>query len=109
MKADIVFQLESSTWPAFLVNPAGTLEDVNTAAQVFFGDRLQSREFTALGEAETSSSSFLSLCDQFKAPLMPLKFRGGDGNVVTFQTSISPLNLGGHKYFLFQLYPVAAS
>ena len=105
MKAEVVFQLENAIWPAFLVSPTGALEDVNAAAQAFFGERLQAREFTALGEAETSSSSFLSLCDQFRTPLIPLKFRGADGNVVTFRTSISPLNLSGQKYFLFQLYP----
>src|SRR5258705_2001104 len=37
---------------------------------------------------------------------MPLKFRGRDGNITTFNTAISPLNLSGTRYFLFQLYPL---
>ena len=104
MKAEIVFQLETAPWPAFLVAPTGVLEDVNLAAQTFFGERLESRDFTAIGEAETSSVSFLSLCDQLTSPLMPLKFRGGDGSVVTFLTSISTLTISSQKYYLFQLF-----
>lgn len=104
MKAEIVFQLETAPWPAFLVSPTGVLEDVNLAAQTFFGERLQSREFTAIGEAETSSVSFLSLCEQLTSPLTPLKFRGRDGSAATFLTSISPLTLSSQKYYLFQLF-----
>jgi len=105
MKAEVIFQLENAPWPAFLVNPGGTLEDVNPAAQAFFGERLQSREFSALGEGETSSTSFLSLCERLNSPLLPLKFRGRDGTVTTFLTSISSLTLSTHKYYLFQLFP----
>ena len=104
MKAEIAFQLETAPWPAFLVTPTGVLEDVNLAAQTFFGDRLESREFTAIGEAETSSVSFLSLCDQLTSPLVPLKFRGSDGGVSTFLTSISSLTISSQKYYLFQLF-----
>jgi len=104
MKAEIVFQLETAPWPAFLVAPTGVLEDVNLAAQIFFGERLESREFTAIGEAETSSDSFLSLCEQLTSPLVPLKFRGSDGNVMTFLTSISSLTISSQKYYLFQLF-----
>lgn len=105
MKAEVVFQLEAASWPAFLVTPTGALEDVNLAAQTFFGERLQSREFSALGEAETSSASFLSLCEQLNSPLVPLKFRSRDGAVTTFLTSISSLTLASQKYYLFQLFP----
>jgi two-component system cell cycle sensor histidine kinase/response regulator CckA len=109
MKADVIFQLENAPWPAFLTSPTGVLEDVNEAAQVFFGDRLKAREFSALGEGETSSASFLTLCEQLKTPLVPLKFRARDGNVATFLTSISSLNLSSHKYYLFQLFPPGGS
>lgn len=105
MKAEVAFQLDAAPWPAFLVTPTGVLEDVNAAAQAFFGDRLKAREFSALGEGETSSASFLSLCEQLTAPLVPLKFRGRDGAVASFLTSISSLALASQKYYLFQLFP----
>jgi two-component system, cell cycle sensor histidine kinase and response regulator CckA len=108
MKAEVIFQLENAPWPAFLVTPGGTLEDINPAAQTFFGERLEAREFSALGEAETSSSSFLSLCERLNSPLLPLKFRARDGNVTTFLTSISSLTLSTHRYYLFQLFPKPA-
>jgi signal transduction histidine kinase/CheY-like chemotaxis protein len=107
MKAEIVFQLENASWPAFLVTPTGVLEDVNPAAQALFGDRLKSREFADIGEAETASSTFLAMCDNFTTPMMPLKFRNREGKPTTFQTSITSLSLGSQKYFLFQLFPVA--
>src|SRR5687768_4915186 len=107
MKAEIVFQLENASWPAFLVTPTGVLEDVNPAAQALFGDRLKSREFADIGEAETASSTFLAMCDNFTTPMMPLKFRNKEGKPAIFQTSISSLALGSQKYFLFQLFPVA--
>jgi len=106
MKAEIVFQLENASWPAFLVTPTGVLEDVNAAAQVLFGDRLKNREFTDIGEAETASTAFLALCDNFKTPLMPLKFRDREGKPTTFHTSITSLTHGAQKYFLFQLFPL---
>jgi two-component system, cell cycle sensor histidine kinase and response regulator CckA len=109
MKAEVVFQLENASWPAFLVTPAGVLEDVNPAAQALFGERLNSREFTSIGEAETASSTFLAMCDNFTTPMMPLKFRDREGKPVTFQTSITSLTLGGQKYFLFQLFPLAGA
>jgi two-component system, cell cycle sensor histidine kinase and response regulator CckA len=109
MKAEVVFQLENAPWPAFLVNPGGGLEDVNAAAQVFFGERLQAGEFSALGEGETSSTSFLSLCERLNSPLLPLKFRARDGNVTTFLTSISGLTLSTQRYYLFQLFPKPGS
>src|SRR5688572_5646404 len=109
MKAEIVFQLENASWPAFLVTPTGVLEDVNVAAQVLFGDRLKNREFADIGEAETASSTFLAMCDNFTTPMMPLKFRTGEGKPVTFLTSIAALSLGPQKYFLFQLFPPPGS
>jgi two-component system, cell cycle sensor histidine kinase and response regulator CckA len=105
MKADVIFQLENAPWPAFLVAPGGALEDINPAAQTFFGERLQTREFSALGEGETSSTSFISLCERLNSPLLPLKFRGRDGTVTTFLTTISSLTLSTQKYYLFQLFP----
>jgi two-component system, cell cycle sensor histidine kinase and response regulator CckA len=105
MKAEVVFQLENAAWPAFLVTPGGALEDINRAAQALFGERLEAREFSALGEGETATNSFLSLCDQFNTSLVPLKFRGRDGNVTVFLTSISSLTLASQKYYLFQLFP----
>src|SRR6185436_15754160 len=106
MKTDVVFQLEGAPWPALLVTLAGVVEDTNPAAQAFFGDRLAAKEFSALGDGETAGSGFLALCTQLATPVMPLKFRGRDGNVMTFNTAISPLNLSGTRYFLFQLYPL---
>jgi two-component system, cell cycle sensor histidine kinase and response regulator CckA len=108
MKAEVVFQLENSAWPAFLVAANGKIEDVNAAAQAFFGDLLEPREFSALGEGETASSTFLQLCDNMTGPLLPLRFRNREGASVSFQTSISALTLGAQKYFLFQLFPVAS-
>ena len=107
MKAEILFQLENALWPAFLVTPAGAIEDVNAAAQAFFGDRLQSREFTALGDGETAAPTFLQLCEQMTGPLLPLKFRNQEGAAISFQVSIAPLTLGSQRYFLFQLFPAA--
>ena len=109
MKAEIVFQLENASWPAFLVTPTGVLEDMNAAAQALFGDRLKNREFAEIGEGETASSTFLAMCDNFTTPMMPLKFRNGDGKPVTFLTSIAALTLGSQKYLLFQLFPPPGS
>ena len=109
MKSEIAFQLENASWPAFLVTPTGVLEDVNAAAQVLFGDRLKNREFADIGEAETASSTFLAMCGSFTTPMMPLKFRNGEGKPITFLTSIAALTLGQQKYFLFQLFPPPGS
>jgi two-component system cell cycle sensor histidine kinase/response regulator CckA len=107
MKTEVVFQLEGASWPAFLVTPAGAVEDANPAAQAFFGDRLEPKEFSAIADEETGSSGFLALCHQLPTPVMALKFRGRDGDVTTFNTSIAPLTLGNQRYFLFQLYPLS--
>src|SRR5258705_7863506 len=107
MKTEVVFQLDGASWPALLVMPDGAVEDSNPAAQTFFGDRLASKEFSAIAAEETASSGFLTLCYHLPTPVMALKFRGSDGDVTTFNTSIAPLNLGGQTYFLFQLYPMS--
>jgi len=106
MKTEVVFQLEGAPWPALLVTLGGVIEDANSAAQAFFGARLEAKEFSAIGEGETAASGFLALCQQLSTPIMPLKFRARDGNVTTFHTAISVLNLGGTRYCLFQLYPL---
>src|SRR5262245_22948775 len=100
MKAESAFQLEYASWPPFLVTAIGVLEEMNVGAQVLFGDRVKNREFTEIGEAETASGTFLAMCDKFTTPMMPLKFRNGEGKPVTFLTSIAALTLGPQKYFL---------
>ncbi len=109
MKVEVVFQLAEASWPALLVAPAGDIVEVNAAAAAYFGDRLDARQFSALGNFGGGVEDVLGPCPQFSALPKLLEFVGKEGAAGVFSTAVAPLEFGSQKYFLFQLFPVQAA
>src|SRR5713101_6574675 len=109
MKVEVVFQLAEASWPAFLVAPAGDIVEANAAAAAYFGDRLEARQFSALGNCGGAVEDVLGPCPKLSAVPRLLEFVGKQGTVGVFSTAVAPLEFGSQKYFLFQLFPVPAA
>ncbi len=109
MKVEVVFQLADASWPAFLVAPAGDIVEANAAAAAFFGDRLEARQLSALGNRGSAVEDLVGCWEHFCAAPRLLEFAGKEGTAVVFSTAIAPLEFGSQKYFLFQLFAVPAA
>jgi two-component system cell cycle sensor histidine kinase/response regulator CckA len=112
MNADVVFALENAQWPAFLLDGSSTVRRANSAAIQTFGAVME-ENFTRLEavwspENEQRAEMFLAKLAQTTGQNFPLKFRTKGGTTATYSTFISPVNLNGQKYHLFQFLPVSA-
>jgi signal transduction histidine kinase/ActR/RegA family two-component response regulator len=105
MKSDASFQLDGAAWPAFVVEAGGTLRQANQAAIDFFGPKLEGEglSLSALwaGEAETAEQ-FLARWERSATSVIPLRFHGKGGAVVTFATYVCAVR-DTQKRYIFQL------
>ena len=107
MKSELAFALENAAWPALLVDDAGTLCGVSSAAKSLFGAALAGKDplLAAIWAAEntTTADQFLPQWERSAVPTLLLKFRGKDGRAVDYLTSICALTNDGRKYYVIQL------
>lgn len=113
MKSDALGLLELANWPVMLVDLSGRIVRANQHAPSVFGQ-------VVVGEGPLLSSiwapSNATKSDQFLAGLgrtfqtsAELKFLVKGGQTLTCPVLLSPVNLEGQKFYLFQLPPAAVS
>lgn len=112
MKSELIFALEHAMWPALLIERSGIVRKANQAAVAAFGAVME-ENFTQLSaiwspENELKADPFLARADLAPTPTQPLKFRVRGGVTTVFSTCIAPLTREQEKFFLFQLFPMAA-
>jgi signal transduction histidine kinase len=111
MKSEIVFGLESSAWPALLVDTNGVVLLANPAAVNVFGSGLSGDAplLSAVWPPENGMTAvdFLSHWEQSPTPVTNLKFRVANGQTVSATVSICTFAKDGKKWFVLQLLPVA--
>ena len=113
MKSEIVFGLESSAWPALLVDANGVVLRANPAAVNVFGSALSGDAplLSAVWPPENGTTvvDFLTHWEQSPTPVVNLKFRTSNGQTVSCTVSICTLAKDKRKWFVLQLLPVAPS
>jgi signal transduction histidine kinase len=111
MKSEIVFGLESSAWPALLVDTNGVVLRANPAAVNVFGSALSGDAplLAAVWPPENGMTAvdFLSHWEQSPTPVTNLKFRAPNGQTLSCTVSICTFAKDGQKWFVLQLLPVA--
>jgi nitrogen-specific signal transduction histidine kinase len=110
MKAEIVFGLEGSAWPALLVDTKGVVLRANTAALNVFGSALSGDAalLSAIWPPENGMTAvdFLTHWEQSPKPVVNLKFRAPNGPMAACTVSICTLTKDGEKWFVLQLLPI---
>jgi signal transduction histidine kinase len=111
MNSEIVFGLESSAWPALLVDTNGVVLRANPAATNVFGSALSGDapllSAVWLPENGMTAVDFLSRWEQSPTPVTNLKFRAPNGQTLSCTVSICTFAKDGRKWFVLQLLPVA--
>jgi len=105
MKSAVAFQLDSAAWPAFVVELGGTIRHANQAALTLFGPKLEGEglSLSALwAEPSETAEQFLARWERSAASVVPLRYLGKGGTVVTFATYICAARDGRTRY-IFQL------
>src|SRR5437667_6209178 len=106
MKLDIGSGLDNATWPAFLVDPSGTVRHANGAAVNTFGAVMEGGPARSRSiwppEMDLTPEQFLAKSERFSSHMMQLKFRVKAGATVRFNTYVCPVHHAGEKFFLFQ-------
>jgi signal transduction histidine kinase/CheY-like chemotaxis protein len=112
MKPEIIFGLESSGWPALLVDSNGLIVRANTSASTAFGAVLSAETplLSAIWPPENGMTAvdFLTQWDRSPAPVVNLKFRTPNGPMVNCTVSICTFAKEGRKWFVFQLLPTTS-
>ncbi len=110
MKSEIVFGLESSAWPALLVDEKGVVLRANTAALNVFGKALSGNAalLSTIWPPENGMSvvDFFTHWEQSPTPVTNLKFRTPNDPKVSCTVSICTFAKDGKKWFVLQLLPV---
>ena len=114
MKSDAAFVLENASWPALLVEEAGTILRANQAAVKAFGTALEGGTplLSAVWSPENNASADQFLAQWERSPLSPaaLSFRVKGGGMATFSTSICRFTRDVDHWFILQLLePVQAN
>jgi two-component system, cell cycle sensor histidine kinase and response regulator CckA len=107
VSSEIVFGLESATWPALLVDARGVVVRANASALGTFGPALNGSgpPLSSVWSAENPETAehFLSRWEQKPFAVAPLKFQTINGAAASFSTAICAFNKDGHKWFVFQM------
>jgi two-component system cell cycle sensor histidine kinase/response regulator CckA len=107
MKSDALFALENASWPALLVEEAGTILRANQAAVKVFGPALEGDTplLSAVWSPENGVSAEQFLLQWERSPMSPaaLSFRVKGGGMVTFSTSICRFTKEAERWFILQL------
>ena len=113
MKPEVIFGLESSGWPALLVDGNGVIMRANTAASTAFGAVLSGETplLSAIWPRENGMTAvdFLTQWDRSPQPVVNLKFRAPNGPMANCTVSICTFAKDGRKWFVFQLLPLSSS
>jgi signal transduction histidine kinase len=111
MKPEVVFGLESASWPALLLNANSVVLRANTAAAATFGSALagEAPALSAIWSPENGGTpeSFFTRWEQSPAPGAELKFRVANGATTRFNAAICAFNRDGNKWYVLQLLPAA--
>lgn len=112
MTSEIVFGLESATWPALLVDARGAVVRANASALGAFGPALNGSNppLASIWPSENRETveQFLTRWEQTPVATATLKFQTAAGTAADFSTAICSFNKDGRKWFVFQMISIAA-
>ena len=107
MKPEVVFGLESASWPALLLNASSVVVRANAAAATAFGTALagEAPSLSAIWSKENNSApeDFFTNWEQFRTPAVDLKFRNASGTTTKFRAAICAFSRDGSKWYVLQL------
>ncbi len=106
MNYDLVFALENAAWPALMADAAGIVLQANRATITALGtlNGLPLARFWA-AENETRAEEFLSRVEQNPSPLLTVKLRAQNGQVLGFICLALVREIDGKKIFVLQFFP----
>jgi two-component system, cell cycle sensor histidine kinase and response regulator CckA len=101
------FFLENASWPAFIMDAAGTVVQANKAGNSSFpelgGNSPKLSSIWAAANSQTPGQ-FLASCGKNAQPTISLKLRTSSGEAV-FTASLAEITRDPEKNFLLQLFP----
>lgn len=103
----LLFALENAGWPVLLVDSSLRIERANSSAARLFGiavdpDDLRLASLWSPQNAETVEK-FFDAWERAPVPSTQLKFRGPDGQMLSFTVCICAFFKDGGKFFVLQL------
>jgi signal transduction histidine kinase len=111
MKPEVIFGLESASWPALLLNAGGVVLRANAAAAARLGSSLASEApaLSAIWSPENAGAAddFFKQWEQAPAPTAELKLRTANGATTKFTAAICAFSRDGNKWYVLQLLPIA--
>jgi len=109
MKPEVVFGLESATWPALLMNAGGLVLRANAAATATFGTALagEAPTLSAIWSPENGGAAgdYFARWEQAPSPTTELKLRVANGTTRKFSAAICTFSRDGSKWYVLQLLP----
>ena len=109
MKPEVVFGLESASWPALLLNAGSVVVRANAAATAAFGAALTGEAPTLsaiwLPENGGTPEEFFACCEQLSAPTTDLKLRTANGATTKFTAAVCAFSRDGGRWYVLQLLP----
>ena len=110
MSSEIVFGLESATWPALLVDARGMVVRANASALGIFGPPLNGSgpPLSSIWSPVNTETveQFLARWEQTPVATAQLKFQTAAGAATDFSTAICAFNKDGRKWYVFQMISV---
>jgi two-component system cell cycle sensor histidine kinase/response regulator CckA len=108
MKPETVFALENATWPALLVDAAGTVRAFSQGARNTFGKVLDAhpllRETIWSRENDHTPEEFFACFDDVADKTYELRFKARDGSTSTFNAHICLIRQDNKNLYLLQLF-----
>jgi len=109
MKPEVVFGLESASWPALLLNAGSVVLRANAAAAAAFGTALagEAPPLSAIWSPENSGAAEDFFAHWERAPMTTtdVKLRTANGATTKFRAAISTFSRDGGKWYVLQLLP----
>jgi signal transduction histidine kinase len=109
MKPEVVFGLESASWPALLLNSGSVVLRANAAAAATFGTALagEAPALAAIWSPENGGApeNYFTRWEQAPAPTADLKLRTANGATTKFQAAICAFSRDGSRWYVLQLLP----
>jgi signal transduction histidine kinase len=109
MKPEVVFGLESASWPALLLNAGSVVVRTNAAATAAFGAALTGEAPTLsaiwLPENGGTPEEFLARCEQLSKPTTDVRLRTANGATTKFTAAVCAFSRDGARWYVLQLLP----
>jgi two-component system, cell cycle sensor histidine kinase and response regulator CckA len=108
MKSETLFALENASWPALLVDGAGSIRAVSKGAKEALGQAMTPG--AVLGktiwskENDESAEEFFAGFDQGANKSYKLRFKGRDGSTLSYETHVCALRVDHTDLYLLQLF-----